>query len=145
MRLIGRNDLFLLLGLTAALFAIFSRPLARALDWAREIDRSWGLQLVPGLVILAVVFTFHQVRKRHEMRVQALASTATARLATERVERLVTFGKALGEALDHAAIGRVVRDYLPNLAEGRGAWAMALSSGRMAPSRRRRRPVLDRM
>ena len=57
MRLIGRNDLFLLLGLTAALFAIFSRPLARALDWAREIDRSWGLQLVPGLVILAVVLT----------------------------------------------------------------------------------------
>jgi diguanylate cyclase (GGDEF)-like protein len=133
MRLIGRNDLFLLLGLTAALFAIFSRPLARALDWAREIDRSWGLQLVPGLVILAVVFTFHQVRKRHEMRVQALASAAAARLATERVERLVTFGKALGEALDHAAIGIVVRDYLPSLAEGRGAWAMALSSGTWRP------------
>jgi diguanylate cyclase (GGDEF)-like protein len=133
MRLIGRNDLFLLLGLTAALFAIFSRPLARALDWAREIDRSWGLQLVPGLVILAVVLTFHQVRKRHEMRVQALASAAAARLATERVERLVTFGKALGEALDHAAIGRVVRDHLPNLAEGRGAWAMALSSGAWRP------------
>jgi diguanylate cyclase (GGDEF)-like protein len=133
MRLIGRNDLFLLLGLTAALFAIFSRPLARALDWAREIDRSWGLQLVPGLVILAVVFTFHQVRKRHEMRVQALASAAAARLATERVERLVTFGKALGETLDHAAIGTVVRDYLPSLSEGRGAWAMALSSGTWRP------------
>jgi diguanylate cyclase (GGDEF)-like protein len=133
MRLIGRNDLFLLLGLTAALFAIFSRPLERALDWAREIDRSRGLQLVPGLVILAVVLTLHQVRKRHEMRVQALASAAAARLATERVERLVTFGKALGEALDHAAIGRVVRDHLPNLAEGRGAWAMALSSGAWRP------------
>jgi diguanylate cyclase (GGDEF)-like protein len=133
MRLIGRNDLFLLLGLTAALFAIFSRPLARVLDWAREIDRSWGLQLVPGLVILAVVLTFHQVRKRHEMRVQALASAAAARLATERVERLVTFGKALGEALDHAAIGRVVRDHLPSLAEGRGAWAMALGSGTWRP------------
>ena len=133
MRLIGRNDLFLLLGLTVALFAIFSRPLARALEWAREIDRSWGLQLVPGLVILAVVFTFHQLRKRHEMRVQALASAAAARLATERVERLVAFGKALGEALDHAAIGTVVRDYLPSLAEGRGAWAMALSSGTWRP------------
>jgi diguanylate cyclase (GGDEF)-like protein len=133
MRLIGRNDLFLLLGLTAALLAIFSRPLARALDWAREIDRSWGLQLVPGLVILAVVLTFHQVRKRHELRVQALASAAAARLATERVERLVAFGKALGEALDHAAIGRVVRDHLPSLAEGRGAWAMALSSGTWRP------------
>ena len=71
MRLIGRNDLFLLLGLTIALFAIVSRPLARVLDYAREIDRSWGLQLVPGLVILAVVFMFHQMRKRLEMRAHA--------------------------------------------------------------------------
>jgi diguanylate cyclase (GGDEF)-like protein len=133
MRLIGRNDLFLLLGLTVALFAIFSRPLARGLDWAREIDRSWGLQLLPGLVILAVVLMVHQVRKRHEMRVQALASAAVARLATERVERLVTFGKALSEALDHASIGTVAATHLPALAEGRGAWAMALSSGTWRP------------
>jgi diguanylate cyclase (GGDEF)-like protein len=131
--LISRNDVFLLLGLSVALFTIFSRPLARVLDYAREIDQSWGLQLVPGLVILAVVLMFHQVRKRHQMRVQALASAATAQLATERVERLVIFGQALGESLDHGTIGAVAAQHLPTLAEGRGVWAMALSSGVWRP------------
>jgi len=132
MRLISRNDLFLLFGLTVALFAIVSRPLARVLDFAREVEESWGLQLLPGLVILAVVFMFHQVRKRHEMRATALTSAAEARQATERateMERLVTFGQALGESLDHAAIGAAAVKHLPVLVEGRGAWAMALSGG----------------
>ena len=132
-RLIGRNDLFLLLGLSVALFTIFSRPLARVLEYARDIDARSGLQLVPGLVILSVVLMFHQVRKRHQMRVQALASAATAQLATERVERLVTFGQALQESLDHGAIGTVAAQHLPTLAEGRGVWAMALSSGAWRP------------
>ena len=47
MRLIGRNDLFLLFGLTVALFAMFSRALARALDYVNQIDQSRGLQLLP--------------------------------------------------------------------------------------------------
>ncbi len=129
MRLIGRNDLFLLLGLTVALVAIFSRPLARVLEYAREIEQSWGLQLVPGLVILAVAFVFHQARKRHEMRVEALASAAAAKQAAVRVERLVTFGQALSEALDHSAIGAAAAAHLPDVAEGRGVWAMALNGG----------------
>lgn len=136
MRLIGRNDLFLLLGLTAALFAIVSRPLARVLDYAREIDESWGLQLLPGLVILAVVFVFHQVRKRHETRAEALASAAEARQATARaveMERLVNFGRALGESLDQTAIGTVAAVHLPTLAEGRPAWAMVLNGTAWAP------------
>lgn len=130
---ISRNDIFLLLGLTVALFAISSRPLARLLDYAREIEESWGLQLLPGLVILAVVLMFHQVRKRHQLRVHALASEATAKLATERVERLVMFGKALGESLDHSAIGKAVAEHLPNLAEGLGVWAMAVGDGAWRP------------
>jgi uncharacterized membrane protein YfcA len=77
-----RGDLILLIGVTAALFTIISRPLGRMVDVAREIDQSWGLQLVPGLVILAVVFMFHQVRKRHQIHAQALASAAEARQAT---------------------------------------------------------------
>lgn len=136
MRLIDRNDSILLVGLTVALFAIVSQPLARALEFAREIDQSWGLQLLPGLVILAVVFTFHQVRKRHEMRAEALAAAAEARQATARAQemaRLVTFGQALGESLDYQALGNVARDQLPTLAEGRPAWAVALRSGQWRP------------
>ncbi|MBI4887426.1 MAG: sensor domain-containing diguanylate cyclase [Acidobacteria bacterium] len=132
MRLIGRNDLYLLLGLSVALFAIFSRPLGRVLDLAREIDQSWGLQLVPGLVILAVVFMFHQVRKRHEMRAAALAATAEVTQATVRaseMERLVNFGKALGQSLTLDSIQLVAVEHLPALAGGRVAWAMIGTSG----------------
>lgn len=127
MRLIGRNDLFLLIGLTAALFTIISRPLGLVVDYAREADHSFGLQLVPGLVILAVVFMFHQVRKRHESRADALAAAAEARQATIRaaeMERLVGFGQALGQALTLDAISAAVTAHLSSIVDGRDAWAM---------------------
>jgi diguanylate cyclase (GGDEF)-like protein len=135
-RLIGRNDLFLLVGLTIALFAIFSGPLGRALDYAHEIDQSRGIQLLPGLVILAVVFMFHQLRKRSEMRAEALSAAAEARLATARVadmERLVSFGQALARALDHESIRAAAAEHLPTLAGDRPAWALMRKAGRWQP------------
>lgn len=128
-----RGDLILLIGVTAALFTIISRPLGRMVDVAREIDQSWGLQLVPGLVILAVVFMFHQVRKRHQIHAQALASAAEARQATARVadmERLVGFGQALGQTLTLDAIGQAVTAHLPTVVDGREAWVMIWQGGR---------------
>jgi diguanylate cyclase (GGDEF)-like protein len=136
MRVGARNDLFLLFGLAIALFAIVSQPLGDILDYARAIDEDWDLELVPGLVILAVVFMVHQIRKRHESRALALTSAAEARQATARaaeMERLLNFGRALGESLDHDAIGAVAAEHLPTLAEGRGAWAVALSGTRWRP------------
>jgi hypothetical protein len=77
MRLIGRNDLFLLLGLTVALFAIFSGPLARVLEFVNQVEQQRGFRLLPGLVILAVVYIVHQQRKRHEMRAPPSARRPT--------------------------------------------------------------------
>ena len=130
MRLIDRNDLFLLLGLSVALGVIVSQPLGDLLDYIHTIEEASGLQLLPGLVILAVAYSFHQVRKRHETRARALTLEAEARQATARaaeMERLVNFGRALAESLDHSAVGTVAAEHLPTLAEGRGAWAIALS------------------
>ena len=132
MRLIGRNDLFLLLGLTVALFAIVSRPLARVLDYVRDVERDWGLQLLPGLVILAVVFMFHQVRKRHEVRAEALTAGAEARQATSRaaeMERLLNFGKALGRSLTRESIRAATGQHLAMLVGGRSGWAMIRHGG----------------
>ena len=132
MRLIDRNDLFLLIGLTVALFTIVSRPLGLVVDYAREADHSFGLQLVPGLVILAVVFMFHQVRKRHESRAEALAAAAEARQATVRaveMERLVGFGQALGQALTLDAISAAAAAHLATIVDGRDAWAMVWNGG----------------
>ena len=136
MRLIGRHDLFLLFGLTVALFAIFSRPLATGLDFLNQIDRSQGLQLLPGLIILTVVYIFHQQRKRHEMRAEALGAAADARQATARaseMERLVTFGQALARSLDYESIRAAAIEHFPTLAGGRDAWAMIRTAGHWRP------------
>jgi len=125
-----RNDLLLLLGVWTALFTIVSQPLGRALAYAYEVDQARGLQLLPALVILAVVFTFHQVRKRHEARADVLISAAAAREATAGVaemEQLVGFGHALGESLTVDSIGDVAARYFPMLADGRPAWVMVRS------------------
>jgi diguanylate cyclase (GGDEF)-like protein len=120
MRLVGRHDLYWLVVITLAVFVIFSRPLGVALDYARDLDRGRGLQLLPGLVILTAAFLFHQFGKRHEMR-------AEARRATERaaeMERLVAFGQALARSLERESIRAAAGEHLPTLAGGRGAWAM---------------------
>ena len=122
MRIIGRNDLFLLLGLAVALFAITSRPIGRALVYAQEIERSMGLQLLPGLVILAGVFVFHLVRKRHEAREEALTASTELRQATARaaeMERLVEFGKALAQSLTYESVRAAAVSHIPTLTGGR--------------------------
>lgn len=120
MRIFGRNDAFLVGGLAIAVWVVSSRQLGMLLDRAREIDHSRGLQLVPGLFILAGVFLIHQFRKREEMRVQA--SAATARVA--EMDRLVQFGKALAQSLDSASIRAATIEHLPLVASGRKVWAI---------------------
>src|SRR5678815_565176 len=120
MRIFGRNDAFLLGGLAIALWVVSSRHLGTLLDRAREIDHSRGLQLVPGLAILAVVFLVHQVRKREE--IVREASVATMRAA--EMDRLVQFGKALAQSLDSSSIRSATVEHLPLIASGRKVWAI---------------------
>lgn len=136
MRLITRNDLVLLLGLAVALHVVLSGPLAQALDYVAQIDDQLGLRLLPALVVLAVVYIFHQQRKRLEMRARAQSAVAEAREATDRaveMERLVAFGEALARSLDLEAIRAAATEHLPSLASGRGAWAMIRTAGQWQP------------
>jgi diguanylate cyclase (GGDEF)-like protein len=126
-RLVARNDIYLLAGLTVASFVIFSRPLTKVLDYTREIERAWDLQLLPGLVILAVMFMFHEVRKRQDIRQDALAAAAEAtqaRIHAAEMERLVLFGRALAKSLTLASIKAAAVDYLPKVSENRTVWTM---------------------
>ena len=129
MRIIGRHDVFLVGGLAIALWVVSSRQLGTLLDRAREIDHSRGLQLVPGLAILAVVFLVHQFRKRQEMRVEA--TQATSRVA--EMERLVAFGQALAHSLDGDSIRAAATEHLPVLASGRRVWAMIRAGDEWLP------------
>ncbi len=136
MRLVARNDLVLVLGLSLALFVIFSRPLAQLLAFVRQMEEAHGLQLLPALVILATFFSFHQLRKRQESRAEAIGAARAVQEATARADemsRLVAFGHALSRALDTDAIQSVAMAHLPVLAPGRTAWVMVRPRGLWEP------------
>ena len=127
MRLKDTNDLFLLVGVWLALFVIVSRPLGRLMALAFDANESYGQQLLSALVILAVVLTVHQMRKRYEARVDAQTSAAEAEEAVARaaeMEHLVNFGRALGESLTVDSLADVATKHFPSLSGGRPAWAM---------------------
>ena len=130
MRLKDGNDLFLLVGVWLALFVIVSRPLGRLMALAFEADESYGQQLLSALVILSVVLTVHQMRKRYEARVDAKTAAAAAEKAVARIaemEHLVSFGRALGESLTVDSIADAAAKHFPFLSGNRPAWAMIRS------------------
>ena len=133
MSLIGRQDRVLVASLAVALIVVFARPIRYLLDLAREVEQSSGLALVPALIILTAVFVFHQQAKRREAKAQAVAAEADALQAETRaaeLERLVTFGQALGRSLDLDAIRDVVLQHLPKVAGTDDVWVLLRASGR---------------
>ena len=133
MNLIGRQDRVLLAGLAVALIVVFARPIRVLLDLAREVEQNSGLALVPALIILTAVFVFHQRGKRQEAKAQAAAAEADAQRAVSRateLERLVTFGQALGRSLDLDALRDVVQHHLPKLAGSDDVWVLLRADGR---------------
>jgi diguanylate cyclase (GGDEF)-like protein len=129
MRLFARRDALLLVGLTAALLIIFAAPISRLLDTIRDVERTSGLTLLPALVVLTVVYVFHELRKRHEIQAQAAAAHAATREAERRtveLERLVAFGHGLARALDDPAIAAAVMQHLPRVAGTEDLWVLVL-------------------
>lgn len=130
-----RNDVVLMVGLTAALFVIFSGPVSRLLDFISEIERDRGVHLVPALFILATLFGLHQLRKHQEVRSESEVASATAKEATDRaaeMRRLLAFGHALARSTDSESsesIRDVAAAHIPLLAPGRGAWIMTRTAG----------------
>jgi diguanylate cyclase (GGDEF)-like protein len=136
MSVIGRQDRLLLGGLAVALIVVAAKPIRYLLDLARDVERSSGLALIPALLILTVVFLFHQQGKRQEARACAAAAEADARQAGTRaaeMERLVTFGQALGRSLDVEAIRDAVLQHLPRLSGSDNGWVLLRSGGQWRP------------
>src|ERR1700688_508374 len=107
MRLFGRRDRLLIIGLTVAASVMFARPISHLLDIARQAEQAYGLALIPGLIILTVVFLLHQQNKHQESKAEAVASAAEAREAEAHardLQRLISFGQALARSLDLEAI-----------------------------------------
>jgi diguanylate cyclase (GGDEF)-like protein len=133
LKLIGSHDRFLLGGFVVALIVVFAEPIRYLLQLASEVQNNSGLALIPALVILTVVFFFHQQAKRQETLTQAAAAAAEAGQAQARaaeMERLVTFGQALGRSLDLESLQDVVAQQLPRLVGTDHAWVLVRVDGR---------------
>jgi diguanylate cyclase (GGDEF)-like protein len=151
MNLVPRQDRVLLVGLAATLLVVFARPIRYLLDLAYQVEQSSGLALIPGLIILTAVFLFHQQSKRQETNAHVAAAEADAHEAATRaveMERLVTFGEALGRSLDFDAIRDVVSQNLPTLTDNAAVWVMTLFDNQWelltAVARESRREVEER-
>ena len=127
MKLFGRQDLLLIGALTTALVVIFSKPISRLLDYAREAERKSGLTLLPALVLLTVAFLFHQYRRNareHAKADNAELATRAAQHRAEELERLVAFGQALGRSLDFESIQVAIGQHLSALAGTHNLWVL---------------------
>ncbi len=125
MRVIGRQDPFLFAGLVLALVVVFQRSLLDVFAAATDVENTYGVSLRPALLILTVMFVFHQYASRREMKAEAAAAATEARLAkarAEELEQLMVFGQSLSRALSTAAVREAVLRHLPSIAAGADAW-----------------------
>ncbi len=127
MRVIGRQDPFLFAGLILALVVVFQRSLLDVFEVATDVENTYGVSLRPALLILVVMFVFHQYATRREMKAEAAAAATEARLArarTEELEQLMALGRALSRALTIEAVREAILRQLPTMAVGAGAWVV---------------------
>ncbi len=132
MRVLGRDDARLFLGLTIGLVVVFARPIGRLLDVARDVERTYGLSLIPGLIVLVMVLVYHLQEKRQTVKAEAAAASATARQAEQRsseLERLVAFSKALAaQGRDLESIRDVLLQHMSYLAGHHDVWVLVRNS-----------------
>jgi diguanylate cyclase (GGDEF)-like protein len=129
---VGRQELFLIVGLVIALSVAFSGQMASVLQTAREFEGAHRLGLLPGLAIAAVSLLVFLQGKRRQLQERAAAVADEASQAQERareLERLVTFWQALTQSFDLDAIRDVVEHYLPEITGSRDGWVVTGSEG----------------
>jgi diguanylate cyclase (GGDEF)-like protein len=124
-RLITRDDTSLTVALIAATIILFRQPLRYGLDIVQDIEGRYQLDLLPALLLLVIVFSFHQYRKWTMARAEARAAAADAAQARNqslRMQQLMAFSRALSNALDRVSLQQVLWQHVPGLAANRGFW-----------------------
>jgi len=130
-RLITRSDTSLSVALIAAAIILFRQPLRYVLDMVQDIEGRYRLDLLPALLLLIIVFTFHQYHKWTIARAEAASAGADAERAREqsrKLQQLMEFGHALANALDRSSLQQVLWKHLPAFAAQRGYWVFIRES-----------------
>jgi diguanylate cyclase (GGDEF)-like protein len=127
LRIMGRHDPLLLAGLAFALLVIFQPSIQFGLDAARELERHYGVALVPALMLLSVMFIFHQQAARREMKAETAAAAteaARARGRAQELEHLMLFSQALTRARSVDAIRETAWLHMPGLIGTPEVWVL---------------------
>src|SRR5690349_6992317 len=131
-RIAGRHDSALLAGFAFALLLVFQRSLQYLFSVASDIERTYGVALIPALLILTVMFVFHLHANRREMALEARTASKEADIArarTRELEQLMTFGQSLNRALSDEALHEAIWRHLPALANGAEIWMLVRTDG----------------
>jgi diguanylate cyclase (GGDEF)-like protein len=127
------HDSPLAVGLIMATAVVFQQPLRYALNSVGEVEQRYHLDLLPALVVLCVVFMFHQYRKRQDSRASALAAGTAAQLERARVaemHELMDIGQSLANALEFKEIEQALWRHMPvSLRQHPLSMAMRFKSG----------------
>jgi diguanylate cyclase (GGDEF)-like protein len=132
MRLIVRRDAPLAATLVCVALVVFQQSIRPLLTFARQVEGSYNLDLVPGLVILLVMFAFHQYGKFQESkRLAAAAATETLQLRerARELEQLSRCGQALSRALSLDALRVAIWRYIPELLPETETWLALVRDG----------------
>jgi diguanylate cyclase (GGDEF)-like protein len=119
MRLVGRQDVPVLLGLVAALLLTFLNPLSRLVGTPSGVPAQFALAALPGFLLMAGVLAFGRWRDRSALQVVDAQIEASAREAETRGhghERFTSFTRALARSVDADAVTSAINDYLAPLA-----------------------------
>jgi diguanylate cyclase (GGDEF)-like protein len=123
-------------GIGLAGYVLLSKPLADAFVRMGELDERFDLQAAPAVVILALVFGFHQYYRRREISLEARDASQASRDASIRADemaRLVAFGHALTRFPDFDSVRSAAASHVPMLLPGRRLWVMTRSKGQWTP------------
>src|SRR5262245_34819337 len=121
------------MALVAATVILFRQPLRYVFDVTHEIEARYHVDLVPALILLTVVFIFHEYQKHAQIKADARAAAAEAaqaRTRSEELEELMTFGQALANALDPASLQQTLWKHLPKFTQNRSFWLLTRKGDR---------------
>lgn len=127
-----KNDTSLALALIASAAVIFQQPLRLVIDAAHDIELRYHIDLIPGLTVLIATFAFHQYKKWQQAKAMAVSAEAEVKHERSRateLERLVALGRALGSALEPAALRQIFWRHLPEFSENREIWMITAKGG----------------
>src|ERR1043166_7456408 len=107
------------MALVASTVILSRHPLRIAFDAAHEFESRYQVDLIPALILLVVVYVFHQYQKYAQAKADERAAAAEATQAKTRSEELgelTTFGQALANALEPATLQQTLWKYVPRFA-----------------------------